>query len=168
MAKVMRNRDRLIEKIVSGGQTGVDRAALDVAMELGIGTGGWVPHGRRAEDGVIPEIYGTLTEAADSDYRARTRLNVRDSDATLIFSFGEPRGGTALTHRFTELIGRPTLVVDLQCTTVIEAAAGIREWLGRVRPRVLNVAGPRASQQPRIGRVVREVLRAALDSRAKP
>mgnify|MGYP003793290687 CR=1 FL=1 len=87
----------MIKKIVSGGQTGVDRAALDVAMQLGIPVGGWCPRGRRAEDGRIPDSY-PLREASSVNYAKRTELNVRDSDGTLILSGGPLTGGTALTE----------------------------------------------------------------------
>ena len=85
----------MIDKIVSGGQTGADRAALDVALELGLSTGGWIPRGRRAEDGAIPERYEELVESDSESYERRTELNVRDSDATVVFSFGPPTGGSA-------------------------------------------------------------------------
>src|SRR5213080_1459301 len=102
---------KVISKIVSGGQTGVDRAALDVALELGIPCGGWCPIGRRAEDGVIPDRY-PLRQAPSANYADRTALNVRDSDGTLILARGPLRGGTALTKTFAERYGRPYLVVD--------------------------------------------------------
>ena len=87
----------MVTKIVSGGQTGADRAALDAALEVGFATGGWIPRGRRAEDGAVPERYGNLVETESDAYEPRTELNVRDSDATVIFSFGPAFGGSALT-----------------------------------------------------------------------
>ena len=101
----------LSEKFFPGGQTGVDRAALDVAIELGIPRGGWCPKGRRAEDGVIAKHY-PLRETPSTDYRERTRRNVRDADGTLIVTADELRGGTALTRAFAEKLRRPCLVVD--------------------------------------------------------
>ena len=95
--------------IVSGGQTGVDRAALDAAMALGLEVGGWCPKGRRAADGPIPDSY-PLTETKCNKYRTRTRWNVRDSDATLILCEGEPTGGTALTVQFCEQLNKPFLI----------------------------------------------------------
>ena len=153
----------MIEKIVSGGQTGADRAALDVALELGIATGGWVPRGRRAEDGTIPARYVGLVESESGDYAQRTRLNVRDSDATLVFAFGEPTGGTALTARCARDLGRPVLVLDLDERTRAEAVDRLLDWLGETAPRVLNVAGPRLSGEPRIAAAVAAVLPAALE-----
>lgn len=146
-------------KVVSGGQTGVDRAALDVALELGLVCGGYCPHGRRAEDGRIPARY-PLVETPSPDYPERTLRNVRESDATLVLYRGAPRGGTALTLRLARRSRRPWLAVDLDDDP--DAAATIRDWLAGARPRVLNVAGPRESQSPGIGEAARCVLRAAL------
>lgn len=152
----------MLEKIVSGGQTGADRAALDVAAECGLATGGWVPSGRRAEDGRVPSRYRGLVEADSRGYAHRTQLNVRDSDATLVVSFGRPRGGSALTLDFARTLGRPVLALDLAQLTREQAVASLEAWLDETRPRVLNVAGPRASHEPRIGDAVRALLRAAL------
>ena len=99
-------------KIISGGQTGVDRGALDAAMELGIPHGGWCPRGRTAEDGRIPDRY-QLRETDSPDYSFRTEQNVLDSDATLILYRGRIAGGTELTLRLARQHGRPHLVVDL-------------------------------------------------------
>ncbi len=152
----------VIEKIVSGGQTGADRAALDVALELGIPAGGWVPRGRRAEDGRIPDRYEGLREADSDAYRTRTELNVVDSDATLVLAFGPPTGGTALTVEMARGHARPLLILDLEQQPRAEAAASLRRWLAEVRPRVLNVAGPRLSGEPRIATATAAILRAAL------
>jgi hypothetical protein len=135
-----------IEKIISGGQTGVDRAALDVALAMGIDCGGWCPKGRRAEDGPIASRY-PLAETASPAYSQRTKRNVRDSDATLILSRGQPRGGTLLTQRTAVELGKPCLSIDLGAPA---ALAEIREWLDRHAVGVLNVAGPRESQSPGI------------------
>jgi hypothetical protein len=151
---------------VSGGQTGADRAALDVAIELGIATGGWVPHDRRAEDGKIPARYGGLMETETDTYEHRTALNVRDSDATLIFHFGSPSGGTALTLRLVRSSSRPYLAVDLDAVSEDDAAEQVGTWLTSHGIRVLNVAGPRASREPRIAAAVANVLRMALSGDA--
>jgi hypothetical protein len=151
------------EKIISGGQTGADRAALDVAMELGIATGGWVPHGRRAEDGKIPARYSGLVETETDTYEHRTALNVRDADATLIFHYGSPAGGTALTLRLAGASSRPCLAIDLDAVSEADAARQICVWLSDSAIRTLNVAGPRASREPRIAAAVANVLRAALE-----
>ncbi len=146
----------MVTRIVSGGQTGVDRAALDVALDLGVDCGGWVPLGRRTEDGPLPEIY-PLRETASADYVTRTRLNVRDSDATLILTRGKPSGGTALTVECALSLRRPHLVVDLNRPTDLAKA---KAWLTRRRIRVLNVAGPRESSAPGIHRQAVEFLKA--------
>ena len=131
-----------VEKIVSGGQTGVDRAALDVGLELGMACGGWCPRGRRAEDGRIPEAY-PLRETPASFYPQRTEWNVRDSDGTLVLAPGKPRGGTALTLRLARRLSRPSLTVDLDLPADPEAVCA---WISENGIRVLNVAGPRESE----------------------
>jgi hypothetical protein len=130
-----------IECIISGGQTGVDRAALDVALELGIPCGGWCPTGRKAEDGRIPRRY-PLCETPSDRYAQRTRWNVRDSDGTLILAMGELTGGTALTFKAAQSLGRPVFIVDLSRS---RAVVPVRAWIRKSHIRVLNVAGPRES-----------------------
>jgi hypothetical protein len=131
-----------IEKIVSGGQTGVDRAALDMALELGIPCGGWCPKGRRAEDGPIDTRY-PLKETPSASYRIRTEKNVRDSDGTLIFTWRKPKGGTALTIRFAQKYKKPYLIVDLSEGGDPETA---QEWVEANQIKVLNIAGLRESE----------------------
>lgn len=149
-------------RLVSGGQTGVDRAALDVALELGVPAGGWCPKGRRAEDGPLPARY-PLEETPARDYAQRTEWNVRDSDATLVLTRGEPTGGTRLTVRLAAKHGKPCLVVDLEQGPDPAELSG---WLARHHVAVLNVAGPRASGQPGIHQQAGAWLRAALRERA--
>lgn len=147
-----------IGKILSGGQTGVDRAALDVAIELGIACGGWCPQGRRAEDGAIASHY-PLQETASADYRERTQRNVRNADGTLIITADELRGGTALTRTLAEKLRKPCLVVDpMQRTSVRQT----RAWIATHGIRTLNVAGPRESGQPGIYLRTRNFLRRLL------
>jgi hypothetical protein len=141
-------------RIVSGGQTGVDRAALDVAIALGIPYGGWCPRGRRAEDGVIPACYA-MQEHASADYDARTEANVADSDGTLVLYRGVLEGGTKLTCELAARHRKPLLVVDL-ATSPDPAAA--RRWIDAERIAVLNVAGPRESGRPGIGREAGDYL----------
>jgi hypothetical protein len=149
-----------VRKIVSGGQTGVDRAALDAAIELGIPCGGWCPRGRRAEDGVIPVGY-PLRETLSSAYPERTAWNVRDSDGTLVLTPAAPRGGTALTVSLARRAARPVLVVDLDAGADV---VRVRAWLHENEIRVLNVAGPRESEAPgihdRAAAFLRELLSA--------
>ena len=143
-----------MRKVVSGGQTGVDRAALDVALSLGLPCGGFCPRGRRAEDGPIDERY-PLEETPSDDYAERTEWNVRDSDGTLVLARGSPSGGTALTIEIARRLGRPFLVVDLAGDPDPAPAA---RWLAEAGIGVLNVAGPRESQRPGIGEEARAFL----------
>ncbi len=149
----------MFEKIISGGQTGVDRAALDVALELGFPCGGWCPKGRRAEDGAIPDRY-PLQETSALDYRVRTEKNIEESDGTLVLAWGPPAGGTALTLKLARRHHKPYFVVDLVHGG---DAPSVREWAWTRKVRILNVAGPRESEAPRIhARAVsflKEVLR---------
>jgi len=156
-----------LARIVSGGQTGADRAALDVALEKGLEVGGWVPRGRRAEDGAIPARYPNLRETASRDPAVRTRRNVRDSDATLVLSHGPPAGGSKLTAELALQLGRPLLHLDLDARSEAGATEALRAWLRGCAPQTLNVAGPRASGDPRIGEATRRILRAVLRSPAE-
>ena len=142
-------------RIVSGGQTGVDRAALDVALELQWPCGGWCPRGRKAEDGVISARY-PLQQTSSSKYVQRTRWNVRDSDGTLIIAVGPLTGGTAYTQRCTEHQSKPLFVVDLARSRAIMPVV---RWIESERIRTLNVAGPRESSQSGIGRRAATFLR---------
>lgn len=148
----------VVRCVVSGGQTGVDRAALDVAIRLGIPCGGWCPKGRLAEDGRIPLSY-PLKETPTADYAERTLWNVRDSDGTLILTWGEPSGGTALTRAFALKEGKVFLVVDLRDAPRV---ADVRKWLHSHGTRVLNVAGPRSSTIPGIHDLARDFLETLL------
>lgn len=152
----------MIKKIISGGQTGADRATLDVAMSLGYECGGWVPKGRLAEDGIIPDHYPNLTEAPDEQPETRTNLNVRDSDATLILSHGPLFGGSKLTKEIADELSKPSIHIDLEKITLEQAAEQLREWLSDVRPHKLNVAGPRASDDAGIYKETRAILEAVL------
>jgi hypothetical protein len=133
-----------VDKIISGGQTGVDRAALDVALELGISCGGWCPKGRRAEDGAIPDRY-PLEEASSAEYPLRTELNVQDADGTLILTWGRPMGGTLLTLKLARKHHKPFLLTDLAEAT---DDARVRYWIQNTAIQILNVAGPRESEAP--------------------
>jgi hypothetical protein len=152
----------MVQKIVSGGQTGADRAALDFALASGLRTGGWVPSGRLAEDGRISDHYPGLIETESADPAARTALNVRDSDATLILSHGPLSGGSLLTLREATRTSRPVLHLDLEQLTHLAAAQRLRGWLAVTRPTILNVAGPRASDDPGIAAATSAVLTAGL------
>ncbi len=152
----------IIKRIVSGGQTGVDRAALDVAIELGLAIGGWCPSGRKAEDGPIPPRY-PLVETSFRQYGVRTRWNVRDTDGTLILTAGEPTGGTGLTAQTAERLSRPLLVLDLDLAPDPQV---VREWLALHCIQVLNVAGPRESTVAGVYERTAKFLRAVLSASA--
>jgi hypothetical protein len=149
----------VVERLVSGGQTGVDRAALDVARELGLRASGYCPRGRKAEDGRIAETY-PLEETPSPGYAQRTEWNVRDADGTLVLRRGPARGGTALTVRLARRLGRPLLVMDLASPRASPAAAAA--WAEGHGLRSLNVAGPRESQAPGIYAEAARFLRAVL------
>lgn len=145
----------LVKKIVSGGQTGVDRAALDAAIHNEVEYGGWLPRGRKCEDGPLDGKYVAMAEMPTSDYLKRTEQNVIDSDGTLILCSGEPSGGTKRTIDFCIKHGRPYEVVDLDeydwdmpppvwTEAMIESIA---KKAGKDEI-VLNVAGPRESKAP--------------------
>ena len=136
----------LVLRIVSGGQTGVDRAALDAAIRHGVPHGGWCPRGRLAEDGTVPARY-ELRETASWDYAERTEKNVIDSDGTLILNTGSLDGGSLLTREFAKEHRRPWRLVDLEDGL---DPGKLREWLRSRGIRVLNVAGPRESKRPGI------------------
>ena len=151
-------------KIISGGQTGVDRAALDFAIQHGCAHGGWCPRGRLAEDGGIPLIY-QMRETDSAEYDERTGKNVLDSDATLIVARGKKLSrGTAFTQTCAKQHGRPLLVVCEQ-DGILQGAAALAKFLKQNRIRTLNVAGPRESQAPGLGKFVRELLEAALGAK---
>lgn len=135
-------------KIISGGQTGVDRAALDVAIELGLKVGGWCPKGRLAEDGIIPEKY-PLIETSTSDYAQRTSINVQDSDGTLIISFGKPFGGTKLTVDECIKFNKPHLNLNALELNLAEAVKLVCGFISNHKLGTLNIAGPRHSDEPR-------------------
>jgi len=132
-------------KVVSGGQTGVDRGALDAALELNIQCGGWCPQGRLAEDGPIPEQY-PMQEVEGGDYRDRTRKNVLDSDGTAIIYFGEIEGGTESTLDDCVQLAKPYQLINGAETQPAQAAKLIADFVRERGVQTLNIAGPRASK----------------------
>jgi len=144
--------------IVSGGQTGVDRAALDVALALARPCGGWCPKGRRAEDGPLPPRY-PLIETPSEDYAQRTEWNVRDADGTLVLTRGQPTEGTAMTIELATCLKKPCLIVELATPTHV---AAVHVWAVANQVRVLNVAGPRESKCPGIYQQALAFLRTVL------
>jgi len=141
----------MLKKIISGGQSGVDRAALDVAIKLTIPHGGWIPQGRLTEDGPLPPEY-QLTETDSSSYAERTEKNVVDADGTLIISRGSLTGGSEYTREMAVKHNRIWLHIDLNQIAAFQAAVAIKDWISENKIEVLNVAGPRASKDPKIYR----------------
>ena len=139
----------MINKIISGGQTGVDRAALDVAIKLTIPHGGWIPQGRLTENGPLPPEY-QLKETRSTSYANRTEKNVLDADATLIISRGALTGGSEYTRDMALKHNRLWLHIDLKKIPAFQAAIAINDWISKMGIKILNVAGPRASKDPKI------------------
>lgn len=153
-------------RVISGGQTGVDRAALDAALQAGWLVGGWCPLHRRAEDGKIPPVY-PLKETPARSYAVRTEWNVRDSDGTLVLVLDEISSGTQLTISAAGRLGKPYRIeylrgprgdavagrlalADGEFPSLSERVAGVVQWLRREDIRVLNIAGPRGSSSPEV------------------
>jgi hypothetical protein len=154
--------------IVSGGQTGVDQAALDAARKLGLPCGGYIPRGRWTEDGLLPPEYTGMIETDGRHPAARTKLNVRTSDATLLISRGPCEGGTLLTLLTAQEAGKPHLHIDISRMGEAEAVDEITRWLGEVQPAKLNVAGPRASKDPHIYAEAKALLLKVLGRESAP
>ena len=153
--------DVALIKIISDGQTGADRAALDWAIAHGVPHGGWCPKGRKAEDGAIASDY-RLTETPSADYTQRTEWNVRDSDGTVVFSIAAVlAGGSKTTEELAEKHGKPCLHLSAQ-SDGDTASELLRQFIVQHGIRVLNVAGPQASKEPDVGGFVTRILTAAL------
>ena len=152
----------MIKKIISGGQTGADRAALDFALKFNIPHGGWIPNGRITEEGPLPDKYH-LQEMPTSSYPARTEQNVIDTDGTLIVSHGKLTGGSAYTRKMAMKHGKPWYHADLNKLPTFQAAMVIDEWISQNKIEALNVAGPRASEDPTIYGLVTVILELVLN-----
>jgi hypothetical protein len=136
----------MITKIISGAQTGADRAGIDAAIESSIPYGGWIPKGRKAEDGTVPDTFTELQELTRGGYPKRTEQNVVDSDGTVIFTYGKLSTGSALTAKFARQHNRPYLHIDLDIEP--DPVAKIKGWIHEWNIKVLNVAGRSASKAP--------------------
>jgi len=147
----------MVNKIISGGQTGADRAALDVAIKLKISHGGWIPKGRLTENGRLDDKYH-LKETESANYNKRTEQNVIDSHGTLIIFHGKLTGGSEYTRDMVIHHGRPWLHIDLNKTESFQAAKQIKSWLAEHKIEVLNVAGPRASKNATIYQATVDIL----------
>ena len=151
----------MITKIISGGQTGADQAALDAAIKIGVPHGGWIPKGRLTEDGPLDDRY-KLQEMPTKSYPARTKQNITDSDGTVIISHGRLTGGSKLTFDHAEKHLKPCLHVDLNITPAFIASSQISTWAKAHNVEILNVAGPRGSKDPDIYRDTFYVIEGAL------
>ena len=151
----------MLQKIISGGQTGADRAALDVALKFGIPHGGWVPKGRRTENGPLHEVY-ELQEMDSTAYKDRTLQNILDAQATVIFGNGPLRGGTLLTLELVKDRSRPHIHLDLSQSDTFEATILLHSFIMDNGISQLNVAGPRASDDPMIYEDVKSTLEAVV------
>ncbi|HEX8396136.1 MAG TPA: putative molybdenum carrier protein [Pyrinomonadaceae bacterium] len=147
-----------VRKIISGGQTGADRAALDFALENGIETGGWIPKNRLAEDGRIPEKYPNLRETETENPAERTELNVQDSDATMIFSHGDLKGGSKLTVEMCDKHTKPRLHIDFEKTDFAQAVKKAQQFVIFSNCQTLNIAGARTSEDARIYEKTKDFL----------
>ena len=148
-------------KVVSGGQTGVDRAALDWALSHDIDHGGWCPKGRLASDGRIALHY-LLRETESAGYRQRTKCNVQDSDATLIVNMAQLDGGTLQTVEFAKRLKKPHLVIQLDLEPLEVLAVQVNNWLCQGRHEVVNIAGPREEKRPGISALTISLLNLSL------
>ncbi|MBC8319381.1 MAG: putative molybdenum carrier protein [Bacteroidetes bacterium] len=146
--------------IISGGQSGVDRAALDFALENNILCGGWCPLGRLAEDGIISNNY-PLKETTTSNYEERTNLNVRDSDGTIIIYKNEMDKGTLLTREIAQYINKHLIVINLSVYQSFDQIK-LKNWITQNKISVLNIAGPRESFNPGIYKLAHRFLLALL------
>jgi hypothetical protein len=147
-----------VRKIISGGQTGADRAALDFALENNFEIGGWIPKNRLAEDGRIPEKYQNLRETETENPAERTELNVLDSDATLIFSHGDLKGGSKLTLEMCDKHAKPRLHIDLEKTEFLQAVKKAQQFVIFSNCQTLNIAGAPASEDARIYQKTKDFL----------
>jgi hypothetical protein len=151
----------MIEKIISGGQTGADQGALDAAVKLGIPHGGWVPKGRLTENGPVSNKYN-LKETPTKLYSERTERNIEDSDGTLILSHGLLTGGSEYTRKMALKLNKPFLHIDLSRQTRFDAAVEINNWIVEHDIEILNVAGPRASMDSKIYEATRDIIESVL------
>ena len=146
-----------VKKIISGGQTGADRAALDFAIENNIPHGGWIPKGRKAEDGRLPDKYH-LQEMNTTSYSKRTEQNIIDSDGTVIISHGKLTGGSLLTQELAVKHNKPCIHLDINKTKIIDAIESLNAWIKKNKIEILNVAGPRASKDESIYKVTKDIF----------
>ncbi len=133
------------KKIISGGQAGIDRGALDACLDFKFSAGGWCPKGRRAEDGKIAKKY-PLKETMSDKYEERTRLNIKDADGTLIIARSQITGGTLLTKKTAKELNKPLLIINSVDAQSDELTVNILKWMNNNNIQILNIAGPRQSE----------------------
>ena len=150
-------REIVLKKIISGGQTGVDQAALDASIKYSLSHGGWIPKGRKTEAGTLPDKY-KLQEMLTDSYSERTKQNIIDSDGTVIISHGKLTGGSKLTENLAMKHKHPCLHIDLNRTPAFIAASEINSWIVENKIETLNVAGPRASKDSEIYEDTRYII----------
>ena len=146
----------VIQKIISGGQTGADIAGVDAAIECGVPYGGWLPKGRKAENGIVPEKYTDFQVMTKGGYPMRTEQNVIDSDGTVIFTYGKLAGGSSLTKKVAVKNNRPWLHIDLDAED--SPVLKLKDWIIEWDIKVLNVAGKSASKAPTIYHQVKSII----------
>ncbi len=149
-----------IKKIISGGQTGADIAGIDAAISCKVPYGGWLPKGRKAENGIVPENYTQFQVMTKGGYPKRTEQNVIDSDGTIIFTYGKLAGGSSLTKKFAVKNKRPWLHIDLDAEK--NPSSVIKNWVIDWDIKVLNIAGKSASKAPQIYNDVKEIISTVL------
>jgi len=146
----------MIQKIISGAQTGADRAGIDAAIEVGVEYGGWLPKGKKAEDGMVSKKYTKLKEMIRGGYPKRTEQNVIDSDGTVIFTYGKLTKGSAMTKKFAKQHKKPCLHIDLDA--VKNPVLDIKDWIVEWDIKILNVAGSSESKAPGLYNQVKDVV----------
>lgn len=150
----------MVKKIISGGQIGVDQAALDVAIKLAISHGGWIQKGRKTQSGTLPDKY-KLQEMPTASYIKRIEQNVINSDGTLIISHGRLTGGSDHSRKMVLKHKRQLLHIDLLQIEALQAAKLIDSWISLHQIKILNVTGPRASEDPKIYKATMDILESA-------
>lgn len=153
-----------ILKIISGGQTGADRSGLDVAIALGLDYGGALPKGRLTEDGPLDLRYGRMEELKSDKYSVRTKKNVVDSDATVVFTLGKAGRGSLLTLKLAKQSNKPVFHIDLDKYNDAESALMLKKWLEEIHPAILNIAGSRESTSKGIYQRVYNILKDILSN----
>ncbi|MCP3873235.1 MAG: hypothetical protein GY699_08800 [Desulfobacteraceae bacterium] len=150
----------VIKKIISGGQTGADIAGIDAAISCNIPYGGWLPKGRKAENGIVPEKYTDFQVMTRGGYPKRTEQNIIDSDGTIIFTYGKLAGGSSLTKKFAVKNNRPWLHIDLDAEE--NPVTKIKNWIVDWDIKIVNIAGKSASKAPTIYNQVKAIIEQVL------